>query len=147
MEEREGRVLVFGGPGEEDLAARVAQGMGSSAIVASGLSPGQLMALIGGCDLFITNDSGPMHMATALDVPVVGIFGPTHPLLGFWPLGDEDVVLSADLPCSPCSLHGERKCHRGSTWQCLESVEVQDVFKAALGILDRRQKMAEKGDS
>jgi heptosyltransferase-2 len=142
MEERKAQILVFGGPGEEDLAAQVAEGIGPNVSLASGLSLGQLMALISSCALFVTNDSGPMHMATALDVPVVAIFGPTHPLLGFWPLGDEDVVLSAHLPCSPCSLHGERNCHRGQSWQCLERVGVQVVLEAALGILDGEKKVS-----
>jgi len=141
MRERGAQILVFGGPGEEDLVARVVQGIQPSPPVALGLSLGQLMALISGCVLFVTNDSGPMHMATALGVPVVAIFGPTHPLLGFWPLGDEDVVLTAGLSCSPCSLHGKRRCPQG-TWQCLERVGVQDALGAALGILDRRRAVA-----
>lgn len=142
--ERRAQILVFGGPGEEDLVARVVREIQPPPSVATGLSLRQLMALISGCAMFVTNDSGPMHMATALGVPVVAIFGPTHPVLGFWPLGNEDVVLSADLSCSPCSLHGERKCHRGSAWQCLESIEVQEVLEAARGILDRRQRTDER---
>ena len=144
LKKRQGTgVLVFGGPGEEDLAGQVAEGIQPSTPVAANLSLRQLMALISGCALFVTNDSGPMHMATALGVPVVAIFGPTQPMLGFWPLGDEDVVLTAGLPCSPCSLHGERKCPRGS-WECLQRVKVEDVLGAALGILDKRQKVIEQ---
>jgi ADP-heptose:LPS heptosyltransferase len=76
-----------------------------------------------------------MHLATALEVPVVAIFGPTHPALGFWPLGDEDIALTANLDCSPCTLHGKKECSRG--WSCLEGVRVEDVLEAALKILDR----------
>jgi ADP-heptose:LPS heptosyltransferase len=92
------------------------------------------MAVISRCDLFLTNDSGPLHLATALDVPVVAIFGPTHPTLGFWPLGDEDIALTADLDCSPCTLHGKRKCSRG--WSCLEGIRAEDVVRASFKILD-----------
>jgi heptosyltransferase-2 len=132
-------ILVFGGPQEEDSASWVADEIGQPAQLASALSLGQLMALISGCDLFVTNDSGPMHLATALGVPVVAIFGPTHPMLGFWPLGEEDAILTAGLSCSPCSLHGKRPCPRRN-WRCLEEIHVQDVLRAALGILDHRSR-------
>jgi len=144
-EERRAQILVFGGAGEEDLGARVAQGLEPDAPMALNLTLRQLMALISGCALFITNDSGPMHMATALEVPVVAIFGPTQPSLGFWPLGAEDAVLTAQLTCSPCSLHGEKRCPQGN-WLCLKRIGVQDVLQAALGILDRRRKAIEKNN-
>ncbi len=133
-EELKAQLMVFGGAGEDALAALVAANIGSVAVPVTGFSLRQLMALISGCDLFITNDSGPMHMATALGVPVVAVFGPTHPMLGFWPLGEQDVFLTAGLSCSPCSLHGERRCPRGN-WSCLEEIRVQDVFTAVQGVL------------
>ena len=126
-------ILVFGGEGEEALAEEVARGLGPDGVVAAGLSLRSLMALIDRCALFITNDSGPMHLATALGVPVVAIFGPTHPVLGFWPLGERDVVLTADVECSPCSLHGRRRCRRD--WLCLRQVSVDQVIRAAEKIL------------
>jgi heptosyltransferase-2 len=141
------KILVFGGPEEKDLAYWVADEIGQPAQLALNLSLGQLMALIGGCDLFVTNDSGPMHLGTALGVPVVAIFGPTHPMLGFWPLGEEDTILTAGLSCSPCSLHGERGCPR-KNWRCLEGIHVKDVLRASQGVLDRRPRMAaEREDS
>jgi heptosyltransferase-2 len=127
----EGRrgILVFGGPGEEDLAGSVAREIGPDAAAAAGLPLRRLMALVSRCSVFITNDSGPMHLATALEVPVVAVFGPTHPMLGFWPLGDRDIVLTADLECSPCSLHGGCRCPRD--WRCLREVNVDQVLQAA----------------
>ena len=136
-------VLVFAGPGEEGLAGKVAEGIGAAAVVAAGQTLRQLMALVARCDVFITNDSGPMHLATALGAPVVAIFGPTHPVLGFWPLGEQDVVLTADLDCSPCSLHGGRRCRRNHL--CLEKVTVDQVAGAAEKILGRRKSMAAEG--
>jgi lipopolysaccharide heptosyltransferase II len=129
------RVLVFGGPGEEELSRRVADQIGTPAVAAGGLSIRQLMALIARCAVVITNDSGPMHLATALDVPVVAVFGPTHPALGFWPLGERDAVLTADLKCSPCSLHGKKNCPRNRA--CLEEVKARDVLAAVEKILDQ----------
>ncbi|MFC1683144.1 glycosyltransferase family 9 protein [Candidatus Zixiibacteriota bacterium] len=135
--ERGARVLVFGGPGEELMVRDIAREIGPSAIPVERLSVRQLMAVVSRCDLFITNDSGPMHLATALEVPVAAIFGPTHPALGFWPLGDDDIVLTADLDCSPCTLHGKKKCSRD--WSCLEAIGVEDVLRAALKTLDRNE--------
>ena len=136
-------VLVFAGPGEEGLAKQVAEGIGSAAVVVAGQTLRQLMALVARCDVFITNDSGPMHLATALGVPVVAIFGPTHPALGFWPLGERDVVLTANLSCSPCSLHGGRRCPRNRL--CLEQVTVDQVVRAAEKNLEERKSMAGDG--
>jgi len=135
-ERRNAPALVFGGPGEGKLATRVAEQIGATAVAAVGVSLRQLMALVARCALFVTNDSGPMHLATALGVPVVAIFGPTHPSLGFWPLGERDVALSADLDCSPCSLHGDKNCPQ--SWPCLDQIRVKDVLEAAEGILEGR---------
>jgi len=137
--ERDARVLVFAGPGEEPLVRDIARGIGPSAVPVERLSLRQSMAVVSRCDLFITNDSGPMHLATALDVPVAAIFGPTHPALGFWPLGDNDIALTADLDCSPCTLHGKKKCSRDRT--CLKAIDVADVLRAALKILDRDEEV------
>ena len=146
-EKRNAEILVFGPTEDQNSASWVADEIGQPAQLALNLSLRQLMALIGGCDLFITNDSGPMHMATALGVPVVAIFGPTHPMLGFWPLGEEDAILTAGLPCSPCSLHGKRACPRRN-WKCLEEIHVQDALRAAQKILDHRPRtLTEKRES
>ncbi|MCK5118432.1 MAG: glycosyltransferase family 9 protein [Candidatus Latescibacteria bacterium] len=87
----------------------------------------ELAAVIRRCKLLVCNDSGPMHIATAVDTPVVAIFGPTHPRLGFAPMGAHDVVLTANRPCSPCSLHGEKACkyaRRG----CMEEISPDRVI-------------------
>jgi len=131
-----GGALVFGGGEEMDLAEEVARGIGSNALPVAGLSLREMMGLMARCGLFITNDSGPMHLATALSVPVVAIFGPTHPVLGFWPLGKRDRVLTADLECSPCSLHGSRRCPR--EWICLREVTVDQVVQTAEQIMGER---------
>src|SRR5213594_2340809 len=78
--EHGGVVLIFGGRGEEELGAEIAGMMTAPTIVLSGRTTvRRLMALIKQCRLFITNDTGPMHIATAFGVPTVAIFGPTDP--------------------------------------------------------------------
>jgi len=66
--------------------------------------------IIKNSDLFISGDCGPMHMAAALGVPQIALFGPTHPKLGFAPLNPRAKILTLDLECSPCTLHGNDSC-------------------------------------
>ncbi|NLI77323.1 MAG: glycosyltransferase family 9 protein [Candidatus Riflebacteria bacterium] len=82
-----------------------------------GLLPG-VMALSRGV---VSTDSGPMHLAGAVGVPVAGLFLQTDPRLGFSPLPTPRTkVISRDLPCKPCSLHGQRAVCPEGTWACRE---------------------------
>ncbi|MCD6097521.1 glycosyltransferase family 9 protein [bacterium] len=74
----------------------------------------ELAVVISLFDIAVANDSGPGHLAAALGLDTITIFGPTHPVLGFAPIGrGENRIITRDLDCSPCSLHGEGKCKRG----------------------------------
>jgi len=76
----------------------------------------------------VTTDSGPMHLSRALDLPLAAIFLQTDPLLGFAPLpGGKTRVISRDLPCKPCSLHGQRSVCPEGHWRC------RDLDWSALG--------------
>ena len=67
----------------------------------------------------ISSDSGPMHLARAVDIPVAGIFLQTDPCLGFSPIpGPRVKVISRPLGCKPCSLHGRRSVCPEKTWAC-----------------------------
>ena len=87
-------------------------------------------ALLGASSALVTADSGPMHLATAVGTPVVGLFGPTTREWGFFPSGPQDRVLEHALPCRPCSLHGKKGCTRNG--ECLSLTEPETVV-AALG--------------
>lgn len=129
--------ILFGDGADYEFVTEVTSRMVHSPILPpKGLSLGQLTALIDRCQVLVTNDSGPMHLAVARGVPVVAIFGPTHPKLGFSPLGPRDVVLTKDLGCSPCSLHGQRKCHRKSR-ECMELITPNEVLSAVERILGK----------
>jgi heptosyltransferase-2 len=85
-------------------------------------------AVIKKAAVVISNDSAPMHMAVAADVPVVAIFCSTVPEFGFAPKGENDIVLEAEqkLDCRPCGMHGHKSCperhfHCG-TWVTVERV-------------------------
>lgn len=82
-----------------------------------GLLPG-LMSL---ARLIVSTDSGPMHLARAVGIPVEGLFFQTDPCLGFAPIPGPNVrIWSRELPCKPCSLHGRRRDCPEKTWACRE---------------------------
>jgi len=97
----------------------------------------ELAALIQRSTISITNDSGPMHLAVALDRPVISIFGPTDPV---WigPYRRGDAVLRADLECSPCYLRKLKHCHHHHA--CMRSVSAPAVIERAERILSASQK-------
>jgi heptosyltransferase-2 len=94
----------------------------------------ELAALISECDTFITNDSGPMHIASALLVPVVAIFGSTDRTVT-GPLGDGHKTVSKDIPCSPCM---KRECPEGHL-KCMADITTDDVFNALQEILPKEK--------
>lgn len=89
-----------------------------------------LLKLIASSDWVISSDSGPMHIAAALSVPQIAIYGATHPRLGFAPQNPYAHLLVAELECQPCSLHGSKHCPR-KHFKCMHQIEVSQI----LGIL------------
>lgn len=86
----------------------------------------------------LSNDSGISHLCSANGLPVVVLFGPTHPALGFAPRGVFDRTLETDEYCRPCSLHGSRSCFRDQRY-CFNRISPQQVQQAISDMLDRRQ--------
>lgn len=74
----------------------------------------------------VSGDSGPMHLASGVGTPVIGLFGPTTREWGFYPAGPHDRVLETDHPCRPCSLHGKKGCPRGR--ECLRAITPERVM-------------------
>lgn len=109
-------VALFAGPGEEALAARIEQdcaGTGFLRNLAGALPLPALAASLPLLSAYLTNDSGPMHLAWVQDVPLVALFGPTVRRLGFFPRGEHSRVLETGLDCRPCGLHGHKSCPKG----------------------------------
>jgi lipopolysaccharide heptosyltransferase I len=117
--------LVIWGPGEEDAARRIVDSSGGSAKLAPATGVRDLIPYIRRARLFVSGDTGPMHLASASGVPVVGIFGPTDPARN-GPFGTGDVVVWKNVPCSPCYKH---RCP-GYDEVCMTSIEVDDVLEA-----------------
>jgi len=126
-----GRIIIFGGPNDRNLGWDISQRMQHHPIDLSGkTSLGEAMALIERCDLFITNDSGLMHVAAALNVPLIGVFGSTNPITT-GPLGRNSRIVQIPLECSPC-LRPE--CPKGHL-NCMEQINVEMVFKVVKEML------------
>ncbi len=127
-----GRVLLVGGPGEKAWNAEIERLAGPELCLnlTGRTSMPELMEAIRPLKIFISNDSGPMHIAAALGVPAVGIFGPTTRELGFFPYGPGNRVVETPLGCRPCALHGSRSCPRGH-FLCMRLLTVEEVFLAA----------------
>ncbi len=132
------RALILGTHEDLGLARALAEGLGDRCIVAAGqFGLTGLVAAIGELDLLISPDSAPVHIACGVGVPVVALFGPTHPSLGFGPLGVPSRALTEDLPCSPCSLHGELPCRYGHR-ACMTAMGPEAVITAAEALLEER---------
>ena len=88
------------------------------------------------CTLIISGDTGPMHLAAGIRKPQIAIFGGTHPRLGFKPLNDNAVVLCANLPCQPCSLHGVKECHL-KHFNCMKQIKAEMILDAVHSLLGK----------
>jgi heptosyltransferase II len=120
-------VLIFGSAAERPLAEQIAGGMKHTpAIVAGETSLRQLLALMAQCRLIVANDSGPMHLAAALGVPLVAIFGSTDER-ATGPVGRYLRIIKHPVECSPC---GRRECP--IEFRCMRDLSVEDVFRATL---------------
>lgn len=93
-----------------------------------------LVASIARARLVVANDSAPGHVAGALGIPVVSLFGPTVPSFGFAPIGPRTAVVERALDCRPCARHGGDACPI-RTHACMESIEVTQVASSARSLL------------
>ncbi len=119
------RVAVVGGPAEAPLGAQVAGEIGPSAANFAGKTTlPRLAALIERCAVFVTNDTGPMHVAAAVGTPVVAIFGPTDPRTTR-PFGERHAIVQHKVECSPCLL---RECPIDHP--CMRDLPVAQVWAA-----------------
>jgi heptosyltransferase-2 len=131
-------VVIFGGPDDVALAAAIEEAARSNCLNYAGkFSLRDLPQALAACDLFISNDSAPMHIAVALGVPTVALFCATTPALGFYPYSGNAVVLQKDLPCRPCSSHGGRRCPLG-TEDCIRLIRPEHVVQAVERLLEGR---------
>jgi len=132
-EARGASIALFGTKGERALCEEIAQRLNGRDVInyAGETTLAQFIDLAAGCELFLTNDSGSMHIASALGVPTVAIFGATDDTTT-GPTGMNARVVRQPVDCSPCLL---RECpidHR-----CMTRVSADRVVKEALSLLDK----------
>ena len=133
LQQTENSVIVFS---ETSDAFKPDLGIDSPRLTAMHNHPlDSLAAVMSHCNVVVANDSGLMHLAAALGIPVVAIFGPTHPMLGFAPLGDNIKIICDNVPCSPCSLHGEKPCRMPQKY-CFENITPERIKDNVLDLLD-----------
>ena len=131
-------VVIFGGPEDTQIASAMAADVGSNCLNFAGkFTLGELPGALASCDVFVTNDSGPMHIAVARGVPTVALFCATTPGLGFYPYSADAVIVQKNLHCRPCGTHGGRRCPLG-TADCIRLIEPAHVLQAVEQLLKRR---------
>ena len=123
--------LVFSGPADTAVSEHIAQHGGDRVILVQERNLGHAVALQARCRVFITNDSGIMHLAAAVGVPVVALFGPTD-----WrrlhPWTAQHVVVRQNLPCMPCFYYSSRPLHcvANIDYACMREISVDTVLNA-----------------
>lgn len=135
-------IVVTGSAADKPLAEALAWALPTLPVDTTGrLGVRETMAVIEALDLFLSSDTGPMHMACAVDTPSVSVFGPTDPVRYFsggdGAPGSRHVVLRADLWCSPCNLvrRPPSECDGAAMPECLDLVTVDAVHNEAARLL------------
>lgn len=134
--ELKAKILILGDESERQIAEVITRAMRNKPVDLTGkIGLEVLPAIIKNCGLLITNDGGPMHMAAALGVKSVSVFGPVSELVyGPFPVSGRHLVLKADIDCRPCYNNFRlASCSRDK--ECLKQVSVEAVFAAAAGLL------------
>jgi heptosyltransferase-2 len=126
------RVAVFGTAADRAAGAEIAAAVPGRCLDLTGrTSLAQAMAMIGRCDLFVTNDSGLMHVAAAMGTPLAAIFGSTDPV-ATGPFSEKVRVVRRRFDCQPCFA---AECRRD--FRCMTSITVDDVMAAARELIEQ----------
>jgi lipopolysaccharide heptosyltransferase II len=133
IDELDAQVIFVGGNEDRELVQRVLARMRNKAVSAAGdLSIPESAALLARCKCLVSADTGPLHLATAVQTPVVGLFGSTDPRRT-GPIGRGHQVIMKDLDCVPCE---EKQCPLG-TRACMADITVDEVFNAVRKVLGK----------
>lgn len=127
-----GRVLLFGGPGDEAVEELI-EGMGERALSLVGRTTQLESAYFASLtDLVVANDTGMTHLAEAVGTDVITLYGPTSRELGYYPVRPGSEVLELPLPCRPCTPTGKGKCSHPHYKACLEGIPPEKALERVL---------------
>ena len=139
-EKYDAKTILFGSDSEKDAISRIIEKFGVPAIPGIQFNPNELMAAISGCDLFITNDTGPMHLASLMNKKIIALFGPTITReVGPW---SEDYIVLQSKICKECF---QTTCSSQNT--CMDHISIQDVIRAVDFFLNNNQEANEKAST
>lgn len=128
-------IIIVGSSEETPTAVKIADMMINKPKILTGKTTlRQVASIIKRCDLFVSSDGGPMHIAAAMGVPVVGIFGPTD-WVSHAPYSKRSRIVKSNMECAPChKAHGEGvKC---TNQECLKSITIDDIMEAVSSMID-----------
>lgn len=127
-------IIIFGGVDDAKAVNVILQQVSPKPKVAVAQSLSRTAALIKCCDVFLSNDSGLMHLAALLRIPVIGLFGPSS-FTKHGPWGGEHVGISSRRPCAPCWNDIDRGCGNAD---CMSAISVAEVYKHLLKIIQKK---------
>jgi heptosyltransferase-2 len=121
--------LIIGATGDAHMAQQIINYAGRGENLCGKLTLMESAALMENAIRVISNDSAPLHLASAVNAPVTGIFCSTIPAFGFFPLSDDSIMLESQQPlkCRPCGLHGKKSCPEGH-FKCGYNINAQMVM-------------------
>ena len=126
------KILFFLGPDEKHLSKYIKKNTSFNAKLVIAQPIRKVAAIISKCNLFVSNDSGLMHLSSAVDTKVMAIFGSTD-TLRISPFGDSHIVIRKDIPCSPCNhslnrLGKKFRCTNSKKHKCIKDISVGNVL-------------------
>lgn len=135
VDEKGAKIAFIGSEDDLDICGRIADYMNGNPLVLAGrTSILQSAAMISLCKVVLSNDSAPVHIASAMKTPVAAIFGSTTPEFGFGPYGVKHAILQKGVYCRPCGIHGRNKCPE-EHFRCMKEITTQEVFQAISPLL------------
>ncbi|MGB9561424.1 MAG: glycosyltransferase family 9 protein, partial [bacterium] len=129
--------ILFGSKIDEEVNRFIAENTKAKVWIFDNFPIMKTAALIKQCDLFVTNDSGLMHLAAAMGRKTVSLFGPTNPE-HLHPWGNKHKIIRAELPCSPCFFYSQKplQCKlKDNQYLCMKSISVESVLSACVELI------------
>jgi lipopolysaccharide heptosyltransferase II len=136
VENYKAKIIIVANSDEKKIAKKMQQAMHSDAIDISGrVTLTEFAALLGEADLLVANDGGPLHMAAALGLKTISIFGPVDDkVYGPYPQSNRHIVVKKDLNCRPCYRNFRiPQCLRNR--ECIDSISVDEVYEAVQNLI------------